>query len=158
MNSSPWLSAEPLKIANLLLTSYEKTYNEPLLPCCDKFLSNIDKGKKLFSFKNPVIAHNKAIDPCLTYANSTALLLWSRHWYDMIGLPSRLTAPEEKQKERKEILDLASKNNSIRSYQGIRINSKGELFAIKNVSIWTIRDNTNNIYGQAATFNEWEKL
>ena len=158
MNNSPWLSEKSLEIVNLILKSYAKSFGEPLLHSSDDFLTNIEKGTTLFTFRNPVIAHNAASDPCLIYANSSALLLWSRQWHEMIGLPSRLTAPEEARQERQKTLEVASRTNSIKDYQGLRINSKGELFKIKNVRIWTVLDEKENIYGQAATFDDWHKL
>ena len=142
----------------MILMSYSKSFKESLLNSSENLLRDLDKGKKLFDFKNPVIAHDTRNDPCLNYANSAALMLWGKCWNEMIGMPSRLTAPKESQKERQEALYQASKANAIKNYQGIRVNSQGELFIIKNARIWTILDEANNIVGQAATFNCWWKI
>ncbi len=104
------------------------------------------------------MAHDNSSDPCLNYANSAALQLWNRRWDDMIGMPSRLTTPQEEQKQRKAALAQASKRHAIKNYQGIRINSQGELFIIKNARIWTLFDEKNHPCGQAATFDCWWKI
>ena len=112
----------------------------------------------LFSMSKPVMAHSNAKDPCLNYANSAALQLWSRCLNEMIGIPSRLTAPKDEQKQRKKALEAALSKNGIKNYQGIRINSKGELFMIKNARVWTIWDENKKPCGQGATFDCWWKI
>ena len=107
---------------------------------------------------NPVMAHDTSTDPCLNYANAAALQLWSRCWDEMIGMPSRLTAPEKERAKRQDALLEVNSEHAITNYQGIRVNSKGEYFTIKNARIWTIWDENNLIYGQAASFDNWCRI
>ena len=158
VSESPWLTKKSLKIVDILLTSYEKAFGEYLLTDPKILDSKLDKGKRLFVKRNPVMAHNTAKDPCLNYANSAALHLWKKSWSEMIGMPSRLTAPKEEQAQRNNALDLASKKHAIRDYQGIRVNSKGELFMIKNARIWTLWNEKEQACGQGATFDCWWKI
>ena len=158
MSESPWLTKKTLVIVHLLLKSYQKTFNESLLTSPQNFNSELEEGKALFTMPQPVMAHDNTNDPCLNYANASALQLWSRCWKEMIGMPSRLTAPETEQAQRNNALKQADKNHAIKNYQGIRIDSKGKLFMIKNARIWTIWDEQGSIFGQAATFNLWEKI
>ncbi len=147
-----------LKIVNLLLKSYYQAYGEHLITTSKHFHSTHEAGTILFTMPYPVMAHDNTTDPCLSYANSAALQLWGRCWETMIGMPSRLTAPTTEYEQRKYALIQARENHAIKNYQGIRVNRKGELFIIKNVRIWTIWDEEGCIYGQAATFNLWEKF
>ncbi len=155
MNKTPWLAKRSLTVINLLLESYQLAFGECLITSTSHTKSNLEKAKSLFAMPNPVIAHDNSNDPCLNYANAAALELWDRDWHEMIGMPSRLTAPETEYKKREQILGKVQKSKAIKNYQGIRINSKGEYFMIKNVKIWTIWDEEDLIYGQAATFDNW---
>ena len=158
MNKTPWLTNQSLRLVHLLLVSYENTFGEPLLPTQQSFKSKLDKGKACYSMNQPIMAHDNTPDPCLIYANSLALDIWVLCWEEMIGMPSKLTAPKEEQAQRQHALHQATKKHAIQNYQGIRINSKGERFIIRNASIWTIWDEKNKIYGQAATFDSWYKI
>jgi hypothetical protein len=57
-------------------------------------------------YKAPFVclAHNKfepgVTDPTFTYANKAALELWEATWDELIGLPSRLSAPESEREVR----------------------------------------------------------
>ncbi len=157
VNNSPWVSQKILNILDLITTSYEDTFQEPILTSIESYESNIDKGKALFNMRNPLIAHNHTKIPCLIYANAAALSLWNYEWNQMIGMPSHLTAPKNKRKQRQEILEKSLKLDKIIGYEGIRVDSNGKLFSIKNTKIWTILDKDNCVYGQAATFNNWVK-
>ncbi len=141
-----------------LLLSYENAFHEQL-PIFSKILnSDLEKGKKLFAMSNPIIAHNFEEDPVINYVNASALQLWGRRWDEMINMPSRLTAPREEQKKRKHALGQLTETNAIKGYQGIRINKKGERFAIKNARIWTLWNEAGQACGQAATFDCWWML
>ncbi len=158
MSKPPWLTKKSLKIIRLLLKSYQIAFHEPLLNPNLTLNSDFERGKALFAMSHPVMAHDNKNDPCLNYANAAALQLWSRCWEEMIGMPSRLTAPETEQEQRKHALKQASKKHAIKNYQGIRMNSKGELFMIKHARIWTIWDEKDSIFGQAATFAVWQQI
>ena len=158
MNNPPWLTNHSLRLVSLLLNSYQTAFGESLITSPNIIQSNQQKGKILFAIPNPVMAHDNATDPRLNYANAAALRLWSRCWGEMIGMPSQLTAPEAERAKRQDALLNVSKKHAITNYQGIRINSKGEYFMIKNARIWTIWDENNLIYGQAATFDTWYRI
>ena len=158
VTETPWLNPETLRLVNLILSSHIKAFEESLIS--NKILTNSNKGKatEIFTLESPVIAHDNRGDPCLIYANQTALQLWGRSWHEMIGMPSRLTAPESERKKRKDALNEATKQNALKDYQGIRINSKGELVIIKKARIWTLWNEERQSFGQAATFNNWWKI
>ncbi len=155
MNKDPWLSAKNLKLVHLLLTSHQHAFGRPLIQSLEVDFSLKSKGQELFFLDMPVIAHDNNIDPCLNYANAAALQLWCRHWNEMIGMPSRMTAPLDAQHERDIALAKAMTQDIVEGYQGIRIDSKGHKFQISNARIWTLWDTKGFAIGQAATFNQW---
>jgi hypothetical protein len=72
-----------------------------------------------------------------------------------VGLPSRLTAPTTEQAERSLALSEAKSQDAIEGYCGIRISRKGQRFMIKNARIWTLWDQQQQAFGQAASFSNW---
>ncbi len=158
MNNPRWQNEKSLRIVDLLLKSYKNSYGKHLIIPSRDFGAQENNGFKVYNLKNPVMAHNNAPEPCLNYANSAALELWKMSWSEMIGMPSSITTPKNEQSERNNALSQATKNHAIENYQGIRVNSQGELFMISNVRIWSILDEEGHIFGQAATFNSWWKI
>ena len=124
----------------------------------EKIPSGLEKGKALFALRKPILAHDNNNDPYINYANAAALKLWKKSWNEMIGMPSRLTAPLKEQDKRQNILNMVSKNNGIKDYQGIRVDGQGECFLIRDARIWTLCDEKDFIYGQAATIEYWSML
>lgn len=102
-----------------------------------------------------MLAHNTRQDPTLIYANAAALKLWCRRWSQMVGMPSRLTAPEQERRERAQALGSAQQQDAVRGYQGIRVDSQGRQFVINNARIWTVWDEQGERCGQAASFSNW---
>lgn len=158
VNNPPWLTNQSLRLVSLIVNSYRIAFDNSLITYPGVIHSNRQQAKILFTMPNPVMAHDASTDPCLNYANAAALRLWGRCWDEMIGMPSRLTTPEEERAKRQNALLDVNREHAITNYQGIRINSKGEYFSIKNARIWTIWDENNLIYGQAASFNNWCRI
>ena len=152
----PWLQPETIKLASFILTSHEKAFGYKLFKHENTTNSNQINSKKLFSLNKIVLSHDNTNDPLINYSNALALKLWDKTWAEMIGMPSRLTAPKNEQKKRARVIkDALLKDFSI-GYDGIRVSGKGVLFRIKNVRIWKIWDENSNEYGQAATFSDWD--
>ena len=155
MLQTPWLNDDSQGRVELLLSSYRRAFGAPLLASersspCRRLLC-----QELFVCGFPVLAHGTGGDPALTYANAAALQLWKRPWNEMVGMPSRLTAPEDQQGARQRALGAASQVDAISSYRGIRINSEGRRFHIENARIWTLWDQDDRACGQAASFSDW---
>ena len=153
-----WLIYEKRKLVNLLLTSHCRAFGRLLIKSAEINDAHRLKAQELFAIGMPVIAHNNAHDPCLIYANAAALQLWNRRWDEMIGMPSRLTAPQDMQAKRTSTLAQVTQKDSITGFYGVRIDSKGQKFLMHNVRIWTIWNEENIPIGQAATFANWEKI
>jgi hypothetical protein len=49
----------------------------------------------------------------------------------------------------------ARAQDGLRGYSGIRIDSRGRRFQIRNARLWTLRDASGQLCGQAAAFDDW---
>ena len=154
-NPSPWLGNQKLVLAELLLASHLEAFGQALVAETPGEQSRLCRCLKLFRCGFPVLAHGTGDDPRLTYANAAALQLWETNWESLIGLPSRCTAPEEEQKERRSALGQAKRLEAMTGYSGIRVSRNGRRFMIRNARIWTLQDGERQICGQAASFSDW---
>lgn len=102
-----------------------------------------------------VLAHDDSPDPLLVYGNRAALRLWERAADEFVGMPSRLTAPEEARAERSAAL---ADTGVVRGYMGVRVSASGRRFRIVGATVWPVRDDRGRLVGQAATFREWLPL
>ena len=155
MDEAPWLNAEQRGLAALLLSSHQRAFKRPLIAAARPGQSIRLRCQELFSSGFPVLAHGNGADPVLVYANAAALQLWGRPWADMVGMPSRLTAPDEVRSERRQALQVAQHQEAIRRYGGVRIDRAGRRFMIRNARIWTLWDEEQRSCGQAACFSDW---
>lgn len=112
----------------------------------------------LFEAPFVVVSHGTEADPILNYGNRQALQLWQMEWEQFTQTPSRLTAEPMERAERDRLLQQAKVNGFINNYQGVRICSTGQRFAIHNVILWNVLDEKGVCCGQAATFNQWTFL
>ena len=94
------LTTEKQGLAGLLLQSHERAFARPLIASAQPHRSKRLLCQELFACGFPVLAHGREQDPRLSYANAAALQLWDSHWDELIGMPSRLTAPDREQAER----------------------------------------------------------
>ena len=151
----PWLIASQQALVAQLLQSHQRAFGRPLISAAQPGPSKLLICQELFACGFPVLAHNGSPEPKLTYANAAALGLWDAPWDDLVGLPSRLTAPTAEQAERSLALSKAKSEDAIEGYSGIRISRKGRRFMIQNARIWTLWDQHQHACGQAASFSNW---
>lgn len=138
-----------------LLSSFHQWTGKPL------FTSHGDESEiaqALFEAPFVVVSHGMEADPILNYGNRQALQLWRMEWEQFTQTPSRLTAEPMERAERDRLLQQAKANGFINNYQGVRICSTGQRFAIHNVILWTVLDERGIGCGQAATFDHWTFL
>lgn len=153
---APWLTPEVQAIARRIVASHAFGFGKPLLAQADA----AHLAQELFQLDTVVMAHDGA-DPAgdpgprLIYANAAALRLWHRSWADQIGLPSRLTAEPQERAGRAQMLHTALEQHAIRGYCGVRIDSQGRRFQLRNARLWTLRDAAGQPCGQAAAFDDW---
>ena len=150
-----WLGTDQQALAYQILNSHQHGFKAALIAGSNKHSPTHVVAEELFNCGFPVLAHDGANDPMLTYANAAALQLWETNWAEMIGLPSRLTAPERERAERRDALGEAQALHALTGYAGIRISRKGRRFQIHNARIWTLWDEQQQPCGQAASFRDW---
>ena len=155
MLDAPWLSDEKRGLVNLLLNSHQRAFGCPLIADARAGQSMRLTCQELFVCGFPVLAHGTGSDPTLSYANAAALQLWETSWDDLIGMPSKLTAPETEQAERRSALGEVARLKAAKGYGGIRISRKGRRFRIRNAKIWSLWDAEERVSGQAACFSDW---
>lgn len=152
----PWLTADARAIAQRIVASHRAAFGTPLLAAVERERL----AQELFSLDTVVLAHDGA-DPAsdpgprLIYANAAALGLWRRRWHQQVGLPSRLTAEPQERAGRARMLVNARQAQALRGYSGIRIDSQGRRFQIRNARLWTLHDAAGTPCGQAAAFSDW---
>ena len=151
-----WLTPDVQRIAGRIIASHALGFGQPLLARVDP----AHLAQELFQLDTVVLAHDGADPgsdpgPRLIYANAAALRLWRRPWGEQIGLPSRLTAEPQERADRARMLHTALEQHAIRGYCGIRIDSCGRRFQIRNARLWTLRDASGQPCGQAAAFDDW---
>ena len=113
---APWLSPDSRAWAARIRRSHSHAFRRPLLANRHNCSPNARVScQELFAAPWPVLAHNDSSDPALVYANAAALKLWQRRWAQMVGMPSRLTAPEKARRERAQALGNARQQDA---YQG----------------------------------------
>ena len=149
-----WLKADQQALVAQLLQSHQLAFQRPLIASARQQPLRLS-CQELFACGFPVLAHDGGPEPKLTYANAAALGLWDAPWDELVGLPSRLTAPTAEQAERSLALNKAKSEDAIEGYSGIRISRKGRRFMIQNARIWTLWDEQQQACGQAASFSNW---
>jgi len=104
-----------------------------------------------------VLSHDGGSDPHFVYANRAAASLWRMPLDELVGMPSRLSAPPEWQGERSQMLSQAAHEGVLRGYEGERVAKDGSRFLIRDATLWTV-DGYPSGPGQAVIFHEWENL
>ena len=150
-----WLTADKQGLAGLLLQAHQRAFGRSLIAAAHPGRSKQQLCQELFACAFPVLAHGTGQDPKLSYANAAALQLWETHWDELIGMPSRLTAPDSERAERSNALGQAKRLDAVQNYRGIRISCKGRRFMINKARIWTLWDAEEQVCGQAACFSDW---
>lgn len=133
--------------AELLLGSYLQVTGGPLLEAAD--------AEALYHAPFPVLSHNTAADPVLTYGNLAAQALWEMGWEQLTAMPSRLTAEPAHRQQRDAMFAEMRAKGFISNYAGVRISASGRRFEIRGAVIWPLRGPGGGKLGEAATFRDY---
>jgi len=155
--SQPWLQTELVQHIQLLCYSFQHWTGTPLILTSND-QSSLEVANLLFNADFVVVSHGTQADPILNYGNQKALDLWKMDWQTFISTPSRYTAEPLKRDEREKILAQVKSQGYINNYRGIRIASNGDRFYINQAIIWNVVDQEGKLWGQAATFRDWEAI
>ena len=142
------------EVAACILDSYATRLGTPLLePSGDPETD----AHNLMELDAVVLSHDGAADPCFVYANRAAASLWRMPLKELVGMPSRLSAPPEQRTDRSQMLSEAARAGCLRGYEGERVAKDGTRFLIRNATLWTV-DGYPERPGQAVVFTDWEFL
>ncbi len=155
--SQSWLQPHILAHTQLLLYSFHHWTGSNLIPITN-YQSPVEIANLLFNANLVVVSHGTQADPILNYGNQKALDLWKMDWHTFISTPSRYTAEVMERSEREKLLAQAKAQGYISNYRGIRIASTGDRFYIDQAIIWNVVDEEGKLWGQAATFRNWEAI
>jgi hypothetical protein len=155
--SQPWLQGAQLQHIQLLLYSFHHWTGKPLIPIADR-QSPLEIADSLFNANFVVVSHGTEADPILNYGNQKALDLWKMDWQTFTATPSRFTAEPMKRDAREQVLAQVQSQGYVSNYRGIRIASNGDRFYINQATIWNVVDKAGKLWGQAATFRDWEAI
>ncbi|MFY0309288.1 MEKHLA domain-containing protein [Leisingera sp. D0M16] len=136
--------------AELLLRSFAQVTGRALLEGAD--------AEALYRAPFPVLSHNTAEDPVLTYGNLAAQRLWEMGWDQLTAMPSRLTAEPAHREQRDAMFAGMREKGFIENYAGVRISASGRRFEIRNAVIWPLLGPGGAKAGEAATFREYAIL
>jgi hypothetical protein len=136
--------------AALMMTSFARCLARPLVDPAT--------AEALYHAPFPVLSHNTADDPVLTYGNLAAQRLWEMGWEQLTAMPSRLTAEPAERGQREAMFARMRDKGFIENYAGIRISATGKRFEIRNAIIWTLVDAQGVKRGEAATFRDYVRL
>lgn len=139
--------------AQVLCRSFKALLGRDLVDGCS-LASPEECANALYNAPQIILSHDTSDDPCLTYANRAAQILWDMSWDDLIGLPSRKTAEPQHRDQRAAMFETMRKRGVVENYEGIRVSGTGKRFMIRNATIWTLTDDRGQKCGEAATFTD----
>ncbi|WP_293576738.1 MEKHLA domain-containing protein [Phaeobacter sp.] len=136
--------------AALLITSHQRVTGRALLDGGD--------AKALYHAPFPILSHDGAADPILTYGNLAAQALWEMGWDALTAMPSRLTAEPAHRDQRDAMFAEMRARGFVENYCGVRISASGARFEIRDAVIWPLLDRDGHKRGEAAWFDTWRPL
>ena len=122
-------------VAACLLDSYARRVGRELL---HRSGDSLDDAQRLLDYEAIVLSHDAGGDPHFVYANSAAASLWRMSIEDIIGMPSRLSAPPNARDDRARMLSDAGRDGVLAGYSGERVASDGTRFWIMDATLWTV--------------------
>jgi hypothetical protein len=144
--------SEQLQLVAAIVTSYTHVVGGHLIPP-----ESVDIVEALMNAPLVVLCHDGGSDPRFIYANVSAAHLWRLDLHEMIGMPSRLSAPPESRAERSRMLARAARDGIVRRYAGERVASDGTRFVIEGATLWNV-DLPEGGTGQAVAFDSFYEL
>lgn len=111
----------------------------------------------LMTSSSVILCHDGNPDPRFIFANNAAAALWRTGVDDLVGMPSRLSAPPQMRAERAQALVKAAMDGALLGYSGERVAADGSRFMIIDATLWSV-DLPEGGFGQAVRFDTWHAL
>ncbi|EUJ31605.1 MEKHLA domain-containing protein [Listeria cornellensis] len=97
-----------------------------------------------------LLVQNTNAEPFFIYANKQAQNIFGYNLEEFLSIPSRKSAPPQKQKDRNLMLENVAMNGISTNYYGTRIDKQGKLFEIEKGIIWKLINESGALIGTAA--------
>ena len=146
-----WIGLSERDIASAILDSYSARSGHELF---DRSADALEDTQRLMNLDSVILSHDGGAEPTFVYANKAAAGLWRMPIDELVGMPSRLSAPPEHRAERATMLSDAAQSGILFGYRGERIASDGTRFIIDDATLWTV-DGYPTGPGQAVVFSRW---
>ncbi len=140
-------------IAQAILDSHAARVGSELI---ERTGDAVSDAEALFTLNAVILSHDGGDDPHFVYANQAAAELWRMPVSELIGMPSRLSAPPEHQAARASMLKDAAGSGVLTGYAGERMAQDGTRFMIEDATLWTVDYPQGP--GQAVVFTKWTEL
>lgn len=150
-SNRPCSQARSTAIAPAIAASFQRRVGRELIAGSRGFI-----GDAMISSPAVILCHDGGSDPRFIYANKAAAALWRMGVDDIIGMPSRLTAPPEFRAERSRALVQVATDGVLFGYSGERVRADGTRFVIEDATLWTV-DLPDGRSGQAVVFETWRE-
>lgn len=145
---------DEVQIAQAILDSHRDRVGVELL---ERSGVGAEDARRLRELDAVVLSHDGAADPVFVYANRAAADLWRMRMDELVGMPSRLSAPPEHRQSRATMLADAASSGVLHDYAGERVASDGSRFVIEGATLWTV-DGYPDRPGQAVVFRNWRAI
>ncbi|SIO66698.1 PAS domain S-box-containing protein [Singulisphaera sp. GP187] len=120
--------------------------------CCPVEIERGDKWARLAWINDSapfgVLAHNAESDPKFIYVNNAAIRMFGYRRDEFIGLPSRLSASEDRRAARAAFLEIVRARGIAENYADVRVDRSGCPFRIRDGTVWQF--DGGDVVGQAA--------
>jgi hypothetical protein len=140
-----------VQIARAILDSYRARVGVELFARSHELDAD---ARRLRELDAVVLSHDGGADPVFVYANHAAATLWRMPIEEIVGMPSRLSAPPGQRASRAAMLADAAASGVLHGYSGERIARDGTRFIIEGATLWTV-DGYGDRAGQAVVFRDW---
>lgn len=150
-----WRAEAVVRHTQFLLDSYRSLVGDEL---CARIGSCEDQARAVYELPIVVVSHGLQTDPVFNYANRVAQETFEMSWDEITRLPSRFSAEPVEREERERLMQEVRANGCIRNYRGIRISKNGRRFRVEDATVWTLFDDQQKPWGQAAALFRWTFL
>lgn len=137
-----------------LADSYRKWTGRELV----ESTSDLSLAEVVYRSPAVILSHNTAPDPLFNYANLAGQGLFEMSWETVISTPSRHSAEPVERTERARLMEAVTARGFIDDYRGVRVSASGKRFLIEQATVWNVLDSSEQLIGQAASFDHWIPL
>mmetsp|Transcript_21290 Transcript_21290/g.24289 ORF Transcript_21290/g.24289 Transcript_21290/m.24289 type:complete len:251 (-) Transcript_21290:84-836(-) len=100
-----------------------------------------------------ILSHGTQADPIFNYGNRASLELFEQTIETLCRTPSRHSTVPELMEDRSQLIEAIERDGHGTIDDAIRVGATGNLFRIRRIVVWTVRDDAHNRIGLAAIYD-----